>query len=110
MAVKRNSNAVIQRIRSLKRKWAREGAKCHLCDQPIDYSLPQGHPGSVEADHFTPIAKGGHPLGPMFAAHRQCNQSRQHKSVEEFKEARNIRIDDDGKPTEIPEVKRPLLW
>lgn len=108
--MKRNSNAVIQRIKSLKRKWAREGAPCHLCGQPISYDLPQGHPGAVEADHVVPIAAGGHPLGECLAAHRLCNQTRQAMSIEEFKAKRNFRVDDTGKPTEIPEVKRPMKW
>lgn len=108
--MKRNSNAVIERIKALKRKWAREGAPCHLCLQPIDYSLPQGHPGAVEADHVVPIAQGGHPLGQCLASHRRCNQSRQHRSIDEFRASRNVRIDEAGKPTDIPEVKRPMKW
>lgn len=108
--MKRNSNAVIQRIRALKRQWAAKGEPCHLCGLPISYDLPQRHPGAVEADHFLPIAKGGHPLGPMFAAHRQCNQSRGKRDIDEFRAAHNLRVDDTGKPTHIPEVKRPMKW
>ena len=110
MVMKRNSNAVIMRIRALKRKWAAEGAMCHLCEQPIDYSIPQGQPGAVEADHITPVANGGHVLGPMLPSHRLCNIKRSNGDIGEFKASRNIRIDDEGKPTEVPEVKRPLLW
>lgn len=52
------------------------GDPCHLCWQPIDYSLPPGHPMSFEVDEIVPVSKGGDPLD--FAntqpAHRICNQ------------------------------------
>lgn len=105
----RNHRVVRERIVSLKRKWAREGANCHLCGLPISYDLPQGHPGSVEADHVIPIAEGGHPLGELAASHRRCNQSRGKKDLDEFRTTYAPRMED-GKPTEIPEVKRPMKW
>lgn len=108
--ITRHHRVVKERIASLKRKWAREGARCHLCQLPIDYTLPQGHQGSVEADHIIAIAAGGHPLGELAPSHRDCNVRRGKKSVEDFQASLNVRIDDDGKPTPIPEVKRPMKW
>lgn len=108
--MKRNSHAVIQRIKALKRQWAAKGLPCHLCGNPIRYDAPRTDPLSCQADHREPVANGGHVLGQMLPAHAYCNQSRQAKSVEDFQATRNIRIDDDGKPTEIPKVKRPMKW
>lgn len=68
---------------SLRRRVAAEGAPCHLCGKPIDYSLPAGHPMSFELDEIVPVSKGGDPLsrGNVAPAHRICNQKRGNKPL-----------------------------
>lgn len=60
----------------LRIRLAEEGRPCHLCGQPIDYSLPSKEPWSFELDHIVPIARGGDPWSYENAAasHRICNQ------------------------------------
>lgn len=54
----------------------RKGLPCALCGQPIDYSLPAGHPMSYELDEIVPVSRGGDPLDErnVQPAHRVCNQ------------------------------------
>ena len=58
--------------RKLKARLRAEGRACHICGQPIDYSLPPGTPWSFEADHVVPRARGGAVLdySNLDAAHR----------------------------------------
>lgn len=53
---------------------------CHLCGQPIDYSLPDRHrhPLRVTVDEVHPISRGGSATDPrnFAAAHACCNSSR----------------------------------
>lgn len=62
--------------RKLKARLRAQGRPCHICGQPIDYSLPPGTPWSFEADHVVPRARGGAVLdyANLDAAHRICNQ------------------------------------
>lgn len=47
---------------------------CHICGQPIDYTLPHLDPAAFVVDHVIPIAKGGADvLANKKAAHRSCN-------------------------------------
>lgn len=108
--ITRHHRVVRERIAKLKKQWAAKGLPCHLCGLAISYDLPQGHPGAVEGDHVIPIAEGGHPLGELAPAHRHCNQSRGKRDIDDFRLAHNLRMDDTGKPTHIPEVKRPMKW
>ena len=40
------------------REWLRaQGNPCALCGQPIDYSLPSGHPRSFEMDEKRPVSR-----------------------------------------------------
>ncbi|MEU4709495.1 HNH endonuclease [Nocardia salmonicida] len=55
---------------------------CHLCGGPIDTTLPYTHPRSWTADHLIPRSRGGHLLGEMKAAHRDCNAKRGNKPLE----------------------------
>lgn len=69
-----NSNGNAKR--KLRARLKAEGRPCHLCGQPIDYSLPAGDPMSFELDHVVPLARGGDPYdyGNAAASHRICNQ------------------------------------
>lgn len=48
---------------------------CARCGFPIDKNFKFPHPFSATADHITPIAAGGHNLGPLQPMHLCCNQS-----------------------------------
>lgn len=54
-------------------------APCHLCGQPIDYSIPSGDPMAWECDHFYPVED----YPELFEdpanfrpSHKDCNGSR----------------------------------
>jgi 5-methylcytosine-specific restriction endonuclease McrA len=52
---------------------------CHICGQPIDYTLTTPHPQSFELDHIKPVST--HPelsLDPKnhAPAHRACNRDK----------------------------------
>lgn len=51
---------------------------CHLCGEPIDYTIKDGyHPDSFTIDHITPINRGGpDTLDNLAAAHRRCNRDK----------------------------------
>lgn len=68
---------------ALRRRVAAEGAPCHLCGKPIDYSLPAGHPMSFELDEIVPVSKGGDPFARdnVAPAHRTCNQRRGNRPI-----------------------------
>ena len=62
-------------------------APCHICGQPIDYSIqpgPEGGPESWEPDHLVPVVKAreiGQPqleldLTNIQASHKRCNRAR----------------------------------
>lgn len=69
------------------------GLPCHLCGQPIDYSLTtyvdpkdgrtKRHPLSFELDELVPVSKGGSPfdIDNVAPAHRICNQRRGNKTL-----------------------------
>lgn len=66
------------------RSWLRsQGRPCHICGQPIDYSLPAADPLSFEVDEIVPVSKGGSPLdrSNVDAAHRICNQRRGNRDL-----------------------------
>lgn len=76
------------------RKWlAAKGAPCHICGQPIDYTLDwwvdpkdgrrKRHPLSFEADEVVPVSLGGDPLdrSNVLPAHRICNERRGNAAV-----------------------------
>lgn len=76
-----NNTSKWQRIRRL--AWDRDRrarAVCHICKQPIDYSLkPSSAPMSWEPDHLQPYSKAPEleldllNIGP---SHKQCNRQR----------------------------------
>lgn len=59
-------------------------APCHLCGQPIDYSLaPSSTPDAWEPDHILTVST--HPElaevpENIAASHRRCNRSRRNKA------------------------------
>ena len=57
-------------------KLKRDAHVCWLCGLPIDPDLKSPHPYSFSADHVQPLARGGHMLGELRAAHRVCNSKR----------------------------------
>lgn len=64
-----------RRDRRLADQVRRRQDPCGICGRPIDYSLPPGLPGSFEADHIVPVARGGEStLDQLQASHRACNR------------------------------------
>jgi 5-methylcytosine-specific restriction endonuclease McrA len=60
----------------------RSGAGCHICGQPIDYSLPYLDPMAFVVDHVVPLSKGGADhLSNKRAAHRECNSKKRARLV-----------------------------
>ncbi len=78
--------------RKLKARLRAERRPCHLCHQPIDYSLPARDPWSFEVDHLKPKARGGalYDYENVDAAHRICNE-RKGKKMPGDDGAREIR-------------------
>lgn len=70
------------------------GLPCHICGQPIDYSLTtyvdptdgrvKRHPMSYELDELLPVSRGGSPFDVenVAPAHRICNQRRGNKRLQ----------------------------
>lgn len=69
---------------ALRRRVASMGLPCHLCGEPIDYTLPAGHPLSFELDELVPLAalpaeqRAAAAIDPrnVAPAHRICNERR----------------------------------
>lgn len=60
MAIQRvgRDTALYKRLRDrFRRQCAREDARCWLCWQRIDYSLPGDHPAGFSLDHMLPVSK-----------------------------------------------------
>lgn len=70
-------NQLIQRHRAA-------GEDCHICGQPIDYTLTQPDPWACVIDEIIPVALGGDPLSwhNTHAAHRWCNQLKGTRTLE----------------------------
>ena len=68
------------------RRLVEQGAPCAICGRPIDLEAPEWilkdgrrvrSPWSLEADHITPIARGGAVVGTVGVVqpvHRACNE------------------------------------
>lgn len=77
--------------KALRARYKSLGLPCALCGQPIDYSLPAGHPDSFELDEIIPISKIPPELRAKAAvdpknvqpAHRRCNARRGAKFMHE---------------------------
>ena len=66
------------RRRQLRARVLREEHLCWLCGQPVDKTLPPGHPMAPECDEVIPVSLGGSPLdrANVRLAHRLHNQQR----------------------------------
>jgi len=72
------------RWRKIKRMaWVRDKTSrgvCHICGQPIDYSLkPSSCPDAYEPDHVIPVAVNPElelDLNNILPSHRRCNRAR----------------------------------
>ena len=66
----------------MRRQIARSKPACHICGQPIDYTLPHLDPKSFVIDHVVPLAKGGtDTIDNVKAAHRDCNSAKRARLV-----------------------------
>ena len=68
----------------MRQQIARSKPACHICGQPIDYTLPHLDPKSFVIDHVVPLAKGGEDaLSNVKAAHRlrDCNSTKRARLV-----------------------------
>lgn len=57
------------------------GLPCWLCGKPIAYAASKDDPLSFSADHVDPVARGGHNLGELRAAHLGCNRKRSDRAA-----------------------------
>ncbi len=81
----RNSERYLKLKARYRSKCEANNVPCHICGQPIDYSLPSGEdPNSFEVDHFYPVDT--HP--ELFedpenfrTSHKGCNASRGYREV-----------------------------
>ncbi|GAA1959941.1 HNH endonuclease [Microbacterium aquimaris] len=56
---------------------ARTKPNCHICGQPIDYTLKYPDPMSFVVDHVKALANGGaDTLANKAAAHNTCNSTK----------------------------------
>lgn len=52
----------------------RDGPRCALCGEDVDFSLRSPHPMSASVDHIIPRSRGGtHDADNLQLAHRTCN-------------------------------------
>lgn len=80
------------RYLNARRKLRGQRNDCHICLQPIDYSLPANHPESFEADHLVPFSRGGtDSFHNLRASHRSCNRSKGVGDVSPAQNNRHIR-------------------
>lgn len=76
----RNANG--HRRRTIRRRVLAHYTHCALCGQPVDKTLPAGHPAAPEVDEIIPISLGGSPTrwDNVQLAHRLCNQRKSNKT------------------------------
>lgn len=86
------------RRRTLRKRVMARGEPCAICGEPIDYSLPAGHPRAFELDEIVSRWRGGSPTdaGNVQPAHRECNQ----------RKYREERAAAEGRRAEAPEPPR----
>jgi len=66
-----------------RRAIARTKPPCHICEQPIDYTIPSPEPMSFEVDHVIALVNGGaDDLSNKAASHRKCNRDKWDKLAE----------------------------
>lgn len=77
--VRRNTSKQMR----MRQQVAKAKPACHICGQPIDYTLPHLDPGAFQIDHVVPLDKGGDDaLHNIKAAHRlrACNSKKRARS------------------------------
>lgn len=76
----RNSRRWREVIRpSARRRDEAAQARCWICNQDIDYTLPDGHQDSWSPDHIYPVAdypELAEDLANIAPSHLSCNKSR----------------------------------
>lgn len=61
---------------------ARTQPACHICGQPIDYTITWPDPRCFVVDHVIPIHKGGKDtLNNAAAAHNDCNSKKRARLI-----------------------------
>ena len=61
---------------------ARTKPNCHICGEPINYTLKTPHPDSYELDHIVPLKRGGADnINNKAASHRKCNSRKRARLV-----------------------------
>lgn len=66
-----------QAIAKIVRKQVEKGEPCHICEAPIDLTVPPRTRWSFSVDHITPRSKGGpSTLANALPAHYGCNSRR----------------------------------
>jgi 5-methylcytosine-specific restriction endonuclease McrA len=61
------------------------GANCHICELPIDPSLPRTSKQGLTVDHLIPLSKGGSDtIENLRPAHWSCNRKKSDKLPEEL--------------------------
>ena len=61
------------------------GSNCHICQQPIDPSLPRTSKLGLTVDHVIPLSKGGSDtIDNLRPAHWSCNNRKSDKLPEEL--------------------------
>lgn len=57
-------------------------AACHICGEPIDYTLKWPDPMCFVADHVIPLVKGGRDhISNKAAAHAKCNSKKRARLI-----------------------------
>ena len=72
----RNQRQYVERAHKLKAHTRKHRTPCWICNRPIDTTLPPTHARSFTADHIKQLKDGGHLMGPLLPAHRDCNARR----------------------------------
>lgn len=88
---KHNANG--HRRRELTRRVRLEETHCALCGEWVDQTLTQPHPRAPVVDEDIPRARGGSPYdrNNCHLMHRQCNQWKSTKTLQEARDAWNPR-------------------
>jgi 5-methylcytosine-specific restriction endonuclease McrA len=61
------------------------GPNCHICELPIDHSLPRTSKEGLTVDHVIPLSKGGlDTMDNLRPAHWSCNRRKADKTMEEL--------------------------
>lgn len=94
----RNANPKRGAYRSPAYRSATREGNCWICEQPIT-------PGTGTMDHVVPLSEDPSGGGPdnWRPAHRRCNSSPRRK-------ARALARNDEPKPDELAQRKRPTWW